>query len=782
MTNFRRSILLFVFSSLAVPVFAQYFPQSGREALYQRALDARARLNVLSIALQPGYEDLATLVYFRLGRGARIVSAYVTNGEAGESDVRGEYPNQLAAVRRIEAAKALASLGGEEYFLNMPDFGAVRDTETVRALWNTDTLQQKIGKLLSDLRPDVILIARDWAAGETSPELEVLSSELIRAVRRLEPTAVEKKAGGVNELFRWTVDRVLLETGSKAGVRVPVDRIHPLWKKSYVTIGDEVGKAYESRFAQRIQWHRVGQTRPAIAYEFVYPRRAGPPKSVDGNLPPPAPGALMGIDAEVARVASLITEGRMSSASRSDAVKAVAAMIDSVDSRLAQPLGLSSQVRKICMQWKLSLESLRVALLGIIVRYSVDPSIVTERQVTVLKIDNLIGTKQGDSLWVYFPMIDQKWLVDEQVKKILPLRFDPGYRLVSPFQLERDLPAALDGLTQTSVGKSLTFFIMCKAKSRVNNFVFRCSVRMLYSPRFSAEVLTPIVRAVPLERVLVRLTNHSRDGVRDSVLVDDSLAFAAKQGFRLNIKDQSQVDTLILQWRRPLEEGTYLVPVNIATQTVNRFAARKFDVHVDTSKQVALITALSNSPTAETLRRLGVRWREIKDARSVAEQLGGSQVAILDRRALTLMGDLKSQVQTLKRYVENGGHLIVLAQDAQSWNTWPLVDGFQLASYNGWEEGNAVETDSTHRVLASPNRITAQDWSGWLFRRAHNLLSGPALASAAVPLKSQNNKSPFIAEWKFGSGILTYVDLALYPQFLNVQPGSFRLLANLVSY
>ncbi|MBI3579181.1 MAG: hypothetical protein HY089_07215, partial [Ignavibacteriales bacterium] len=83
-----------------------YFPETGPEALYQRALDSKSRLNVLCLSLQPGYEDFSTLAYLRFARGAKVMTAYLTNGEAGESDVRSEYPFKLAAIRREEAAQA----------------------------------------------------------------------------------------------------------------------------------------------------------------------------------------------------------------------------------------------------------------------------------------------------------------------------------------------------------------------------------------------------------------------------------------------------------------------------------------------------------------------------------------------------------------------------------------------------------------------------------------------------------------------------------------------------
>ncbi|MGA3243065.1 MAG: PIG-L family deacetylase [Bacteroidota bacterium] len=782
MRTFLRPLLVLAFLGFAIPVSAQYFPSNGRESLHQRALDARSRLNVLSIALQPGYEDLAGLAYFRMGRGARIVSAYVTNGEAGESDVRGEYPNQLAAERRNEAAQALAMLGGEEYFLNMPDVGAARDTDAVYTQWDVDTLALRLGKLLTDLKPDVILIARNWAVDGSNPEDQVLLAILQRAIRRLEPTVAQKKAGGVEEMFQWSVDRVLLETGSKAGMRVPVDRLHPLWKKSYLTIGDEAASFYKSCATQRLGWYGSGRNRPAITYQSIYSRRSRPLKSVDDALPAPAPESLKGIDTQIASVTSVIAEGSMSSATRSNVLARVAALLDSVDEHLGRPLELSSQGRKICMQWKLTLERLRVGLLGIEVRYSIDPSVLTERQLTFLRIDTVRGIREGDSTWVYFPMTDRQWLVDENTRKTAALRFDPPYRIVTPFKLEHDLPAAMDGLSQTSIGKTFTFFILCKSKTREGNFIFRGSVRLLYAERFSAEALTPIVRAVDSERLLVRLTNHSRDGVRDSVQVNDSLVVAARQQFRLNVKDESQVDTLVLHWKRTLDEGSYLVPISIDVRDVARFAARSFEAKIEPGRMVALITSLWDSPTAETLRRLGVQYTEIKEIRSLPQLLAGYRVAILDRRGMTLMGDQKALVPILKRYVEGGGHLIVLAQDAASWNAAPLVDGLRLKSSNSLGEAAQVEIDSVHRMFSVPNRINWLDWENWLYRRSHNVLSGPALSSAVVPLRSKDENAPLIVEWKIGSGVLTYVDLALYPQFLNIHAGAFRLLANLVSY
>ena len=85
-------------------------PEDYRIEVYARGLVAQSRMTVLSLALQPGFEDLAALSYLRFGRGAKIVNAFVTNGESGDNDLMVQGPGEIAFQRRGEAFKATAAL------------------------------------------------------------------------------------------------------------------------------------------------------------------------------------------------------------------------------------------------------------------------------------------------------------------------------------------------------------------------------------------------------------------------------------------------------------------------------------------------------------------------------------------------------------------------------------------------------------------------------------------------------------------------------------------------
>ena len=78
------------------------------------------------IAFAPGLEDRASIANLRIGSGATVAVAYVTNGEDIPSDLSGEMFYQLASRRKEEAYQALLYLGAQAYFLNIPIGGFFR--------------------------------------------------------------------------------------------------------------------------------------------------------------------------------------------------------------------------------------------------------------------------------------------------------------------------------------------------------------------------------------------------------------------------------------------------------------------------------------------------------------------------------------------------------------------------------------------------------------------------------------------------------------------------------
>ncbi|MDZ7266072.1 MAG: PIG-L family deacetylase [candidate division KSB1 bacterium] len=754
------------------PPSPPYFPETGRPALYQRSLDARTDLRVLSLALQPGSEDLATLAYFRLGRGASIMSAFASNGEAGESDVRSEYPAYLAAGRRAEATRAAAHLGAEVYFLNLPDLAAARDSASVRRVWPADSVRAKLARLFLKFQPDVVLLAFEperGAAGMCWPR-RCLAADVLATVQQLKTGIPALPVNGAGTPQRWSVNRVFMEDSS--GLVMPVQEVHPLWKKSYEAIAAEAAQAYASLNRQRQVWR---SSRPS-AYALLMGAAGRDPAALDAGLPLPASSRLRSLDRRVHNLSLQTQRGK-----KTGALAEIVSVLDSVSLLLVEK-NLQETERRRLLHWNKTLGDLRCSLLGVEVKFTLSDTALSERQLTYLTLTKVTGLSKGGNTSVFFGNADPQsgWIIDEGFEHKLPLRLNDPYRLLSPKKMAYTFPPAYYQQQAEEPWHKLLFFVIHRAANREQDFTYRAEAKLTFGPRFSTEVLNPIVRMHANEHLRIRLTNFSRDGVADEVWVDDAYATAQPSRFRLSRKGATHLDVLPLTWRGDPPPGNYLMQVQIDSIPEANFVARKFYAAVDATKRIGLLSALSNSPVAEALRRLNLQYVALSPA-GFAPRLDSLDVLVLDRRLLSFHPELAQQRAALQRFAEAGGHVIILAQEAPVWNKSPLWQGLHLLPVLQWEANTPLQTAASHALSVSPNRLTAEDWEGWLFQRAYNLLSGPALAEAEAPVKAMPESTPLVLTQTRGRGRFTYVDLALAPQLLNVHPGAFRFFANLIA-
>jgi hypothetical protein len=88
--------------------------------------------------------------------------------------------------------------------------------------------------------------------------------------------------------------------------------------------------------------------------------------------------------------------------------------------------------------------------------------------------------------------------------------------------------------------------------------------------------------------------------------------------------------------------------------------------------------------------------------KSLVQQLAALDVLIIDRRALTLLPLIAEWRDELNHFAEQGGHLIILAQDADAWNAKPLWEGMTLTTSSMLAANMPVQVDAGHMLLAKP--------------------------------------------------------------------------------
>jgi hypothetical protein len=780
MSKLSRSIFLSVillgFSSSAL-VAQQYFPETGSVAWYQRSLDLRSNLKVLVVSLQPGYEDLELMTYFRFHRGAQILSVYVTNGESGQHDQKELMPLSVAALRRQEATRVVKHLGGESRFLCMPELASASDARFVRSLWNFDSLRFKLDDILISYKPDIIVLSRDYASQESSVRLKNLSAEVEESAKRVSSKKVDN--AGRNKQT-WSVGRILYDDGTGKGMTVPASVMIPRLKMSVAAIAGEADSLYSSMVLQRAMIHQEIRA----SYRAVRAIESRSIARIDQDVSSKTLERVRSLERSIGNLADRVMKEQDSSLDRGrleQYLKEIVSFEGTIEKQIRQLLPLNPYELRTMVYWREGLEDLRQSLLGVQLYARLSEDVLAERQVVYCTIDSLKGIDTSLSADLYFPFVSDGWYVNERQENRAPLKVGEVFRFLSPGKLPFDLPAEMYGMQKASLTNKVYLFLVQKGKTPERSVTYRKVFELLYAPRYTIEATPPIVRAGYTKNVTVRFTNHTYDGVRDTIRVLDSLANAPGKAFRASFKEASDQAFLNLEWRRPVEEGTWTIPVSIAGIKVSKFAARSFAVAVDTTKTIGIITALQASATLGALENLGLQPHTIVPDSTMKSSLLPVSTLIIDRRALTLQRDLRTRKKELGDFVRSGGHLIILAQDALSWNENPLIEGIQMRPSTAFDPQSKVQTDSLHGFLRVPNRIESYEWDDWIYQRASNVVTVSKQIDVSLPVRIGRSLNPGIVTIQSGRGKITYVDLDLVHQLMNVHPGAYRLLANLLS-
>jgi hypothetical protein len=227
---------------------------------------------------------------------------------------------------------------------------------------------------------------------------------------------------------------------------------------------------------------------------------------------------------------------------------------------------------------------------------------------------------------------------------------------------------------------------------------------------------------------------------------------------------------------------------HIETHFVYRAAATKaelFDVRVAPGLKVGYIAG-SGDDIPEALAQLGVNVKMLGEGEVISGDLSVYDTIILGIRVYEVRDDVIANNKRLLDYVAGGGTLIV------QYNKTEFGRG-NFAPYPVKMDGSLRVTDETApvEVLASdnpvfnfPNKITAEDWKGWVQERGLYFLSEwdpryTPLLSAPDEGGRKLAGGELIA--KVGKGNYIFTAYAWFRQLPAGVPGAYRLFANLIS-
>ncbi len=189
----------------------------------------------------------------------------------------------------------------------------------------------------------------------------------------------------------------------------------------------------------------------------------------------------------------------------------------------------------------------------------------------------------------------------------------------------------------------------------------------------------------------------------------------------------------------------------------------------------------------ESLQQIGYKVTIIKPESISEEALKPFDAIVVGIRAYNTVEQLKFKQQYLLDYVKNGGNLVIQYNTNRRLkveeNLGPYP--FKLSRDRVTDESAEITfLAPDHQVLNSPNKITSEDFKGWVQERGlyfPNEWSKEYTAILAANDKGESLKKGPLLIAQYGKGYYVYTGLSFFREFPAGVPGAYRLFANMLS-
>ena len=224
-----------------------------------------------------------------------------------------------------------------------------------------------------------------------------------------------------------------------------------------------------------------------------------------------------------------------------------------------------------------------------------------------------------------------------------------------------------------------------------------------------------------------------------------------------------------------------LRPYNIYRQA--ELKTRAIDVKVAPNLKIAYVMGTGDDVPEAIGELTGTAPHLLNASELASADLSAWDEIVVGIRAYSNRPELTAAQPRLNAFVENGGTLIVQYQSGNFPAPFPCSMG--RTPERVVDESDAVKLLAPENsLLAFPNRITPHDFDGWVEERGHSFLDSwdsnyTALTETADQGEDPQRGGLIVAHP--GKGTYVYMAYALYRQLPELVPGSYRILANLLS-
>lgn len=226
---------------------------------------------------------------------------------------------------------------------------------------------------------------------------------------------------------------------------------------------------------------------------------------------------------------------------------------------------------------------------------------------------------------------------------------------------------------------------------------------------------------------------------------------------------------------------------HIPTQTLLP-KAESVLVKVDLKKEGATIGYIKGAgdDVPAALRNMGYEVWEMKNEEITAENLKRVDAVVLGIRAVNTNDRLRFVMNDLLEYVKNGGTMVVqyntnFDYETEVFSPYPITLSRDRVTE---EEAEVRILKPDHALLNYPNKITVDDFKGWVQERGlyfPGKWDAQYEALLSMNDTGENAKEGSLLVARYGAGKYVYTGISFFRELPEGVLGAYKLFANLVS-
>ena len=811
---------------------APYGYERGAAALNQALKDLANPFAVMAVGASAADIDYQTIAYYRKKLGARCVITLATRDEAGEKGASRAWQEETAVINTRRALAAANAVDSDIYFLNLPDSGFTKTAEEALSKWGHDAALARLVRAIRLLRPDIIISRPETKSDDGQQQ----------AVARLVNEAFDASSD-VSRFVEpdtepWRVSRIFQKAEEDAqDVTVPIGEYDADLGLTY----EQIGLAALNLYTVLRRWpERFNVTDERMFYKL---RRSAPddkfrpgsslldgiilPENLLRSIAPPRVG-------DASLIESIGVKEKLIEAMRERLLeKRAEGTVAEIRARYG------SQFFRM-IRYTESLERAIALALGLSLEATLSDRTLVRGQKFSLKLVLRNGGSRQLPLVFHtpdaLPLSDKK--PDYKASEVTVAFAGTVTTHEAQYQIPDDAALTLPHTTHIYKDRYYALSSMMPGARELELFGARLlayaeiDIEQATIPLpvlVSFDIAPPIeMTAIPFALVkdwskprdfdfTVRLRNRTPGPFKGEFWIvplgltaDDYKPQAVsfiKEDEEISIKVRLKLPVL----KPPLSPEILMEvrrekPAPPDAIASNQVLVKSGEFEVADAVKVGYISGF-DSWLGFALDQLGVEHTELQ-VEDVKASLHGSvektdsqpqtncaalarfDTIIIDNLAYFTRPDLITANACLFDFVNRGGTLVVLYQQPDDLNLLLTRSQFAPFPIKLSKDRITIETvpvkilEPEHVVLSKPNKITVKDFEGWVRDRAIYLpvewaTEYTALLESSDPGEEPRKGGLLVA--RHGAGTFVYTTFDWRTQALAMNPGAYRMLANIIS-